>query len=73
MAASKFARGDVVVADFAGDGGSFAFVWQGAHKNEAGETKFTIENPADGSKWELAYREPGDRDGSGSGGTFWAV
>jgi hypothetical protein len=49
-----------------------AHVVEGAHDNAAGETKYGIQAP-DGSRHELAYREPDDRDDAGSGGTFWTI
>ena len=66
-----FEAGDHVRADFA-DGPVIAHYDHGPVENAAGETKHVIQAP-DGSKHELAYREPEDRDEHGSGGTFWRV
>lgn len=62
-------RGTLVNADF-GEGEVLAFLLDGGHQNDAGETKFWVQKPG-GGKAELTYREPGDRDASGSGVTFW--
>lgn len=64
--------GDHVWADFGVGGKVLAHIVQGAHQNEAGETKFGVQ-AADGSAHDLAYREPADRDDQGSGGTFWTL
>ncbi len=72
--ARLFHPGDPVKADFGGNipGGPFVcFVFTGAHDTPQG-VKHTIQAP-DGSKHDLAYREPADRDEHGSGGTFWSV
>jgi len=71
-----FHKGDKVVADFGGNypipGPFIAFVFSGPHDNAAGETKYEVQAP-DGSKHPLGYREPQDREGHGSGGTFWTL
>ena len=58
-----------VWADF-GDGAVLAHVVVAAHENEAGETKYGVQAP-NGAIHDLGWREPGDRDAAGSGGTFW--
>lgn len=66
-----FSAGDHVRADF-GDGPVIAHYDHGPVENAAGETKHVIQAP-DGETYELAYREPSDRDDQGSGLTFWKL
>jgi hypothetical protein len=66
-----FEVGDHVWADF-GEGKVLAHVVKGEHVNDAGETKWGLQAP-DGSKHDLAHREPADRDAGGSGLTFWRL
>lgn len=68
---SVVAPGDHVWADF-GDGKVLAHVVKGAHTNDAGETKYGVQNPQ-GTVVSLTYREPEDRDEAGSGMTFWLL
>lgn len=68
---SDFKPGDHVWADF-GSGKELAHIVKGAHINEAGETKYGVQ-AADGSVFQLTYREPEDRDEQGSGLTFWRL
>jgi hypothetical protein len=63
--------GSHVWADF-GEGQVLAHVVKAAHQDAAGETKYGVQAP-DGSRHDLAYREPEDRDEAGSGGTFWTI
>lgn len=60
---------DHVWADF-GQGKVVGHVVQLGKVQEDGTTKYGIAGP-DGGVAQLAYREPGDRDGGGSGRTFW--
>ena len=54
-----------------GTGDQLGHIVGSAHDNAAGETKSTIW--VNGAKYELAYREPEDRDAGGAGGTFWNI
>ncbi len=67
---AQFKNADHVHADFGG-GPCIAHYVSGPH-DVGGETKHTIQAP-DGSKVNLAHREPADRDAAGSGLTFWAA
>jgi hypothetical protein len=63
--------GEHVWADF-GDGKVMAHVVKGAHENNSGEVKYSVQAP-NGVPHDLAYREPEDDDARGSGLTFWLV
>lgn len=67
----RFEAGDHVWANTGGNDW-IGHVASGPYENDAGETKYRIQMP-DGGTVELGYREPGDRDEHGSGGTFWRV
>lgn len=58
--------GDVVWANFDGEHDVLAF-----YVKDAGD-KEVIQAP-DGTKAQLAYREPGDRDEGGAGRTWWKL
>lgn len=64
--------GDHVFADF-GSGKVLAHVLDDGHENDAGETKYDIQNPSNGAGEELTLRDPSDRDEAGSGRTFWPL
>lgn len=64
---AAFNPGDKVFADV-GDGKLVGFVLSGPHGDE---DKYTVQVGVE--KHQLGYREPADRDDSGSGLTFWSI
>jgi hypothetical protein len=65
----KLYVGSHVWADF-GDGYVLAHLEDDGHKNDAGETKYAVQNPETGLAEDLTYREPDDIDSAGTGRTF---
>jgi hypothetical protein len=69
MKAPPLHVGAHVWADF-GEGYVMAHLLDDGHVNDAGETKYAVQNPENAKEEDLTYREPADLDEAGTGRTF---